>query len=325
MNRTGSFICLIGKKQGTWKGARFRPPEVVVIGGGPCKTEGKVMQTQNFLFVKDAEPAARQEAHVVLPPPKVEPLHEVFAEAMLEDTSSHQRRSPFDWVAAIGVHFAVLAVLLILPLYFTSGLDFKKLNLTFLATPVMPAAPPPPILSAAARPARISPIRNFTPGLLTAPSFIPKAVAAGPASAAAPLDDSMMGVAGGIPGGQAGGILGGVLGGELKGVPPPAAPVVAGPKVPLRIGGNVKAPRLLFGPDPMYPLLAKQAHIGGIVVIEAVIDEQGNVTGMRVISGHPILIPAALTAVSKRKYEPTVLDGEPMPIDLRVEVTFSFS
>ena len=122
-----------------------------------------------------------------------------------------------------------------------------------------------------------------------------------------------------------GGVLGGMLGGALKGVPPPAAPVAEGPKAPVRVGGNVRPPRLLFGPAPVYPFLARQARLSGVVVIEAVIDEQGNVTGMRVISGHPILIPSAMTAVSKRKYEPTVLDGEPTPIDLRVEVSFSFS
>jgi periplasmic protein TonB len=283
------------------------------------------MQTQHILFVDGAEAAVEERTHVVLPPPKVEPLHEVFAEAMLEDTSSHQRRSPFDWVAAIGVHFAILATLLILPLYFTAGLDFHKLNLTFLATPAMPAAPPPPpMASASARPARVVPSRIFTGGKLVAPSFIPKAILTGPSVAAAPPDDSLMGVPGGVPGGQLGGVLGGVLGGAMKGVPPPA-PVAAAPKVPVRVGGDVKPPRLLFGPAPDYPLLAKQAHIGGIVVIEAVIDERGNVTGMRVVSGHPLLVQSALNAVSKRKYEPTVLDGEPTPIDLRVEVTFSFS
>ena len=87
----------------------------------------------------------------------------------------------------------------------------------------------------------------------------------------------------------------------------------------------MKPPRLLFGPEPDYPLLAKQSRLSGVVVIDAIIDENGNVKGMRVISGHPLLIPAALSAVSKRRYQPTVLDGEPTPIDLRVEVSFSFS
>ena len=122
-----------------------------------------------------------------------------------------------------------------------------------------------------------------------------------------------------------GGSIGGVLGGVLKGVPLPAPPIAEGPKVPVRVGGEVKQPRLLFGPEPEYPILARQARLSGVVIIEAVIDEHGKVTGMRVVSGHPLLVPAALSAVSKRKYEPTVLDGEPTPIDLRVEVSFSFS
>jgi periplasmic protein TonB len=287
------------------------------------------VQNQQILFVGETEPAAKARAHIVLAPPKVEPLHDVFAEAMLEDASTHQRRSAFDWVASIGVHFAVLAVLLILPLYFTTGLDSRKLNLTFLAPPVMPAAAPPPApmaSSGAPRPARITPVRTFSPGQLTAPSFIPKAIVTTSGGAGAPPDDAFMGVPGGIPGGQVGGVLGGVLGGALKGVPPPPAPVVAaGPKVPVRVGGDVKPPRLLFGPEPEYPILAMQSRLGGVVIIEAVIDENGNVKGMRVVSGHPLLVPSALSAVSKRRYEPTILDGEPTPIDLRVEIKFSFS
>ena len=58
------------------------------------------------------------------------------------------------------------------------------------------------------------------------------------------------------------------------------------------------------------------------MVIEAVIDEHGNVIQEKVISGHPLLLSAALKAVSQRKYEPTILDGEPTPVDLRVEVNF---
>jgi TonB family protein len=82
---------------------------------------------------------------------------------------------------------------------------------------------------------------------------------------------------------------------------------------------------LLFAPDPDYPILARQERLSGLVIIEAVIDEHGNVKGMQVVSGHPLLVPSALHAVSKRKYEPTILDGEPTPIDLRVEIRFSFS
>lgn len=80
----------------------------------------------------------------------------------------------------------------------------------------------------------------------------------------------------------------------LGAVPAPA--ITSGPKAPVRVGGNVKPSRLLFGPAPDYPVLARQARPPGVVIIGAVIDEHGEVKGMRAISGHPLLIPAALTA-----------------------------
>jgi len=291
------------------------------------------MPSQHILFVASDDYSEIEKKHVVLPPRESGPDSDVFAEAMLEDSSTRQRRSPFDWVASIGVHFAVLAMLLILPLYFTAGLDYQKLNLTFLATPPMPAAPPPPpmISSVAMRPTRPVPVRPFNPAQLTAPSFIPKAVVSTSSEAGTPPDEALMGVQGGvpggIPGGQIGGVIGGVLGGAVKGVPPPppTVAVAQGPKVPVRVGGTVKPPRLIFAPDPDYPILARQSRLSGLVIIEAIIDEHGNVKGMQVVSGHPLLVPSALVAVSKRKYEPTILDGEPTPIDLRVEIRFSFS
>lgn len=288
------------------------------------------MYNQHILFTHEMEAQMNATAHVVLAPPRAEPLHEVFVDAILEDASAHQRRSPFDWIASVGVHFAILGVLLIMPLYFTAGLDFQRSNLTFLAPPAMPPAPPPPPMASAAavRPAHVAPVHVLRAGQLIAPTFIPKAVAMTAGEVAPPADESLMGVPGGvpggIPGGQLGGVLGGVLGGIAKNAAPPA-PVAAGPKVPVRVGGSVKPPRLIFAPEPEYPVLAMQARLSGVVVIEAVIDEQGQVKGMRVVSGHPLLVPAAMKAVAQRRYEPTVLDGEPTPIDLRVEIKFSVS
>ena len=113
--------------------------------------------------------------------------------------------------------------------------------------------------------------------------------------------------------------------GPFEGSAADAPPAAATPKEPVRVSGNVKPPRLLFAPNPEYPVLARLSHLSGIVVIQAVIDEDGNVTAMRGVSGHPLLIAVAWNAVSKRRYEPTILDGEPMPIDLRVEINISFT
>jgi periplasmic protein TonB len=295
---------------------------------------GDPLQGQHFLFVGDSEPAARASAHIILPPPKVEPQHDVFAEAMLEDNPAHRRRNRLDWFVSLAIHAVILSLLLFLPIFYTTGLDVQKLNLTFLAPPVTPlAAPPPPPLtsSIAPRAARSAPIRAYVPGKLTVPIFIAKTVVNTPGEIVPP-DEPLMGEAGGVPGGVPGGIpggqmegaIGGVLGGVMKNgpMPLPAPPAAGGPKKPVRVGGEVKQPRLLYGPEPVYPVLARQARVTGTVIIEAVIDEHGNVTGMRVVKGDPLLIPAALAAVSKRKYEPTILDGEPTPLDLKVEINF---
>jgi periplasmic protein TonB len=217
----------------------------------------------------------------------------------------------------LGAHVGVLTLLLLLPLYFSQGLDLHRFNSTLLMAPLPPAAAPPPPPPAIARVIHSIP-KTFTLGKLTAPSFVPKAVVM--ANDVAPPDDTFAGVPGGIAGGQ----LGGVLGGALNGLPAPAAPVVVqeGPKKPVRIGGALKAPRLLSGPAPVYPILAQQSHIQGVVLIDAIIDEHGNVIQVHAISGNPLLIPSAMEAVSKRRYEPTVLDGEPTPIALKVEVSF---
>jgi protein TonB len=246
---------------------------------------------------------------------------DVFAEAMLETTSTRQKRHPLKWAVSLGAHVGILTLLLLLPLYFSQGLDLQRLRSTFLVAPLPPTAAPPPPPAAIARAVHTAP-KVFTPGKLTAPSFVPKAVVI--ASDAAPPEDAFGGVPGGVPGGIPGGQIGGIFGGVSNGPPAPAAPVAApvGPKKPVRIGGALKAPRLLSGPAPEYPILAQQSHIQGVVVIDAIIDEHGNVVQEHAISGNPLLIPAAMDAVSKRKYEPTVLDGQPTPVALKVEVSF---
>ena len=160
-------------------------------------------------------------------------------------------------------------------------------------------------------------------GKLMAPTVIPHQVArlseepdaSDLAAAIAPGD----GVPGGVPGGQLGGVIGGALSGA---VPPAPTPIDSAPKGPIRVGGKVKAPRLIFGPDPVYPLLARQARVSGAVVIDPVIDTQGNVVEMRAVSGQPILALAAMEALRQWKYAPTILGVEAVPVRLLVTITF---
>jgi protein TonB len=112
-----------------------------------------------------------------------------------------------------------------------------------------------------------------------------------------------------------------VIGGSLSG-PVPAAPIDSAPKEPIRVGGQVKRPQLIFGPEPVYPLLARHSRVSGAVVIDAVIDTQGNVVDMHPASGNPLLLIAAMAALRQWKYEPTILGGQAYPVRMLVTITF---
>lgn len=71
-----------------------------------------------------------------------------------------------------------------------------------------------------------------------------------------------------------------------------------------------------------YPALAMQTHMQGVVIIDAIVDEQGNVVEAKIVLGPPLLIQSALDAVKKWKYEPTYLNDQPVPVQLNVTVTF---
>ncbi len=279
------------------------------------------MQSEQNLYLENVYPVVGTKGNAPSPAPKIRMQSRVFSEALLENSTVRQRRSPMDWALSFFVHFAILFLLLLLPLYFSQGLDMKRLETTLLVAPMPPLAPAPPPPPSMARVVHVTP-KVFTPGKLTAPTFIPKAVQVA-STDAAPPEEAFAGGMGAVPGGVPGGQIGGITGG-MPGLAPPvmAAPVAEGPKRPVRVGGDVKPPRLIFGPPAIYPILASQAHVHGMVVVDAIIDEHGNVVQEKVVSGHPLLLQAALKAVSQRKYEPTILDGTPTPVDLRVEVNF---
>ena len=76
---------------------------------------------------------------------------------------------------------------------------------------------------------------------------------------------------------------------------------------------------------PVYPPLAKQARIQGVVLLEAVISKDGAIDNLRVISGHPLLTQAAIDAVKQWRYKPTLLNGEPVEVVTTITVNFAFS
>ena len=259
-------------------------------------------------------------------PPTVK--KDVFLNALLEmPTTKQPRRSPLEWAGAMALHVAILAALIIIPLYFTGTIHLPEDEKVPLIAPPPPLAPPPPPPGGAVAPHITHPKAklNYTLQKLTAPTAIPKKVSSGSDNVPDPAPD-LGSVPGGVPGGVIGGQIGGVVGGVLGGtgtaapIPPPLARPLH--KV-VRVGSNLKAPRQTYDVAPVYPPLARDSRISGTVVIDAVIDEHGNVVQVRVISGHPLLIDAALKAVLQWRYEPTTLNGQPVSVELQVQVHFT--
>ena len=93
----------------------------------------------------------------------------------------------------------------------------------------------------------------------------------------------------------------------------------------IRVGGNVQVANLVTKVNPVYPPLAKQARISGVVHLAAVISKDGTIQDLKVISGHPLLIPAALEAVKQWVYQPTLLNGEPVEVSTQIDVNFTLS
>ena len=123
-----------------------------------------------------------------------------------------------------------------------------------------------------------------------------------------------------MAGGSSGGVLGGVIGGAGNAPPPPKVT----PKR-VTVGGNVQAARLVNRVQPIYPPLARQTRISGTVKLHAIIGKNGAVEQLQVVSGHPLLVQSALDAVRQWRYQPTLLNGDPVEVDTEIDVIFSLA
>jgi len=102
-------------------------------------------------------------------------------------------------------------------------------------------------------------------------------------------------------------------------------PVAQAPP-PVRVGGAVQAAKIVYMLKPMYPPEAKAAGIEGTVVFHATIDEEGNIMHLQELSGADVaLVEAARTAVSRWRYEPTLLNGRPVAVETLIDINFTLA
>ena len=107
----------------------------------------------------------------------------------------------------------------------------------------------------------------------------------------------------------------------------PAAPSQPRGPQPVRVGGNIRAPRKELDVHPIYPQTMRDAGREGVVPIDAIIGRDGTVTSVRVLSAqvHPDFAMAAVDAVRQWRFSPTLLNGTPVEVVMTVSVRFSLS
>ncbi len=219
-----------------------------------------------------------------------------------------------------GVEGLLVGAMALVPLVNTEALP-KTVWTEVLQVPV----PPPPRSPVAAQTLRKA-IRPTRPEpILTEPTSIPLHIVPVRDNPVPPAQfpSVSMGIAGGIDGGLPSTALDPVLQNMLRDTQPPA------PQSPkpvqqrqIHVGGVVSVAKLIYQPKPAYPELARLTRTQGVVEFEAVIGKDGTIQELKVLRGHPLLVKAALDAVRQWRYQPTLLNGEPVEVLTEITVTF---
>ena len=243
----------------------------------------------------------------------------MFEDSLLESGGRLKTKRGRTTTFAIILEIALIGVMVLMPLIFTVALPKQQL-MTFLVAPPPPPPPPPP----AAAPVKVvKQIQtDIVNGALRTPTKIPQKIQMIKEDEAPPSMASA-GVVGGVPGGIPGGQMGGVIGGIISSTPV-AVPKVATPQR-VRVSAGVTSGLLVRKVNPVYPPLARQARISGTVVLRAVIGKDGSIQNLSLVSGHPMLAPAAIDAVKQWKYKPYLLNGEPVEVDTEIQVNFTLA
>ena len=237
----------------------------------------------------------------------------MFADSLLESNLDRTNRG-WTTLASFAMQTLGVAILLMLPLLYTEGLP--KLHLLSVSAPIGPPPGPPP--SQAPRGATHQGQSNFVRGVLVPPSEIPLGVHhlvdSSTVEEAPPCAICVSGSTGDIT--NANPIPNSIGSGPAL-LPSPPKPVAHPPRISHMMEGN-----LIYKVQPVYPPLARSARIQGAVVLRAIISRNGTIENLQTLSGHPMLVGAALDAVRQWRYRPYILNGEAIEVETQITVNF---
>jgi protein TonB len=239
----------------------------------------------------------------------------MFADYIADNSWDNRSHRGWTALASFAAQALAIAGLLALPLFYTQALP----RLALLGSVIAPVPPPAP---AALRAVQSQVVSNLDEDALRFPAPIPRAFSnfnGHEADTDAPELPAGPGVPGSNGDHTAGDSVLEALGGGMS---PrlPTAPSVRPPRISHVMEGN-----LIRRVQPEYPALAKQARIQGTVVLRAVINREGTIQDLQVVSGHPLLVQAAINAVRQWRYRPFYLNDQPVEVETQVTVNFTLS
>jgi periplasmic protein TonB len=237
--------------------------------------------------------------------------HDLFGDAVVRPPSRVLLRRTLA-VFSIAAHAVAITAIVVAQLFAIGPLPVPRRPLTFTEARLVRLADIEPAF--AVRKAASGPIASMSPD--AAPIEMPRSIAKETGleqvhtAAAAGLAVEERGSTG-LDG------LGSCAGCVLPPPPPPPS------QRPVRLHAGMQPPAKVVHVNPIYPPLAQAARREGVVILEAVIDAQGNVTTVNVLRSIPLLDQAAVDAVRQWRFTPTLLNGEPVPIVMTVTVNFT--
>jgi protein TonB len=243
-------------------------------------------------------------------------------ESSLMESGGQLKTKTSRWMLVTAIfNLSILAVLILIPLLYPEALP--RTALTALLTAPPPPPPPPPPAPPQAKVAAVKIVSEIDSGL-HAPTKIPKEIKmlkeeAAPSSGAGGVQGMQ-----GMGSGSGPGVQGGLFT-SLNNSAPVVPRVVAKPPAgPVRVSSGTIAGMAISKPDPIYPPIAKAAHVQGAVILHAIISKQGTIENLSIVSGPPMLANAARDAVQRWRYKPYLLNGEPVEVETSITVNFTF-
>ena len=249
----------------------------------------------------------------------------MLEDALFESQRRKKKRNPITVALSIAAHAIVLGILILVPLLQTQAITLPKVDMSMFLPRSNTPRDPVPVFSAR----HAAPNNTHTaPAVFTQPTSIPTQIVLvdDPSRPDGPIVPFRNGPTGfDFPISSLSNRTGdiGLPVTPPTPPPPPPTPPPAVDAHPIRVSAGAQAAILIYQVKPVYPPIARQLRVQGVVVLEAVISKEGTIESLRTVSGHQLLNQAALDAVKQWRYQPTLLSGEPVAVITTVMATFT--